>query len=171
MKSENEIMELYLLKLLPLLLLLQRRNPRLHVPIARNLAIISRTAGKKIQARNLPIYLKKLTKLKLKLLQFQMILNLLHFLLVLLKDQRTYITGILILEHLTTLQSIKKALPLMKNLINPRILELEIRIILQLLESELFNYLYELEIKLKKLHKKMYIILPIWIAIFYQQLL
>src|SRR5579871_4748105 len=142
MKSKNKIMELYLLKLLPLLLLLQRRNPRLHVPIARNLAIISRTTGKKIQVRNLPIYLKKLTKLKLKLLQFQMILNLLYFLLVLLKDQRIYMTSILILEYPTTSQSIKKALPLMKNLTNLRMLELEIRIIL-----------------------------PIWIAIFYQQLL
>src|SRR5579871_5811331 len=100
-----------------------------------------------------------------------MILNLPHFLLVLLKDQRAYMTGILILEHPTTLQSIKKASLLMKNLINLRILELEIRIILQLLESELFNYLYELEIKLKKLWYKTYIILSIWIVIFYQQLL
>src|SRR5579871_1013989 len=100
-----------------------------------------------------------------------MIPNLLHFLLVLLKDQRTYMTGISILEHLTTSQSIKKALLLMKNLINLRILELEIRIILQLLELEPFNYLYELETKLEKLQYKMYIILPIWIAIFYQQLL
>src|SRR5579871_2017444 len=151
MKSKNKIIELYLLKLLSLLLLLQRRNPQLHIPIVRNLAIISRTAGKKIQARNLLIYLKKLTKLKLKLLQFQMILNLPYFLPALLKDQRAYMTGTSILEYLTTLQSIKKALLLMKNLTNLRILELEIRIILQLLESEPFNYLYELEIKLEKL--------------------
>src|SRR5579871_6502820 len=100
-----------------------------------------------------------------------MILNLPHFLPALLKDQRAYMTGTLILEHLTTSQSIKKALLLIKNLTNLRMLELEIRIILQLLELELFNYLYELEIKLKKLQYKTYIILPIWIAIFYQQLL
>src|SRR5579871_2652571 len=100
-----------------------------------------------------------------------MILNLPHFLPVLLKDQRAYMTSISILEYPTTLQSIKKALLLMKNLTNLRMLELEIRIILQLLELKLFNYLYELETKLKKLQYKMYIILSIWIAIFYQQLL
>src|SRR5579871_315436 len=100
-----------------------------------------------------------------------MILNLLYFLPVLLKDQRAYMTSTLILEYLTTSQSIKKALSLTKNLTNLRMLELEIRIILQLLELEPFNYLYELEIKLEKLWYKMYIILLIWIAIFYQQLL